>query len=171
MPAAFCRSIAPFSAVDGRLMSEPGRLSHLLQVPNIRFIILQRQNQFECLRSLIQAQETDSWQQWQGSKPDLPPSVTLSPPMAMRFFERAEQFYGRLIQLIPPGMRVWLDYEQLRGQTDMVMAHLWKFLEVPPYTALPELAKQEERPLKETVENYAELQLCFGNTDYGIFLP
>jgi hypothetical protein len=155
---------------DGRIVCEPGRLARLMQVPNIRFIILQRQNQFECLRSHLQATITGNWHLPVGQTTSTPP-VAISPLRAQKFFERAVIFYGRLSLIIPPGMRVWLDYEQLKGQTDMVMDHLWKFLEVPPWTPTPQLQKIEDRPLSETVANYAELQLVFRETDYGIFLP
>lgn len=149
---------------------EQGRLVRLMQEPRMRFIVLQRRNQFECLRSFLQAMKTQHWQMPVGQ--DLvPPPVTISPMTARTFFERAEAFFGRVSLLIPPGQRIWVDYEQLVAEPDYVMSHLWKFLEVEPWKPIPHLAKIEERPLSETIENYGELRMLFQGTDYSIFLP
>ncbi len=156
---------------DLTLFSEQGRLPKLMAVPHMRFIVLQRRNQFETLRSLLQASARGVWQLQSGQQITPLPPVTVSPLMARAFFERAEVFYGRVSLLVPPEQRIWIDYEQLRAHTDMIMDHCWKFLGVDPHTCTPQLAKIEERPLRDTVANYGELQLLFEGTDYAGFLP
>jgi LPS sulfotransferase NodH len=156
---------------DQPLFGEPTRLADLLALPDMKVIVLQRRNQVECLRSMLQAWDTSAWQQPTG-RPQVPlPPVTLSPLAVKGFFERAESFYGKCSLLIPPGQRLWVDYDDLRANQGPVCAQLWYHLGVPPVAVEATLDKMEDRPLSETVENYEELQMLFEWTEYGVFLP
>jgi hypothetical protein len=157
---------------DISLFRERTRLAELLAVPGMRCIVLQRRNQFESLRSMLQAWETSNWQHQAGEEYVPPPPVTISPVRAMAFFERSEWFYGKISGLIPPEQRLWIDYDELVTKQDQVLAQVWQFLGVTPHGPLTStLERQESRPLRETVTNYGELQLLFEYTEYAGFLP
>lgn len=156
---------------DGSILNCQGRLPQLMKIPGMRFVVMQRRNQFECARSFLQAFQTTEWQLQKGQKSAPVAPVTMSPITARSFFERAEVFYGRIALVVPPTQRFWIDYEAFRGHTAAFLDHLWTILEVPPHTSTPSLTKMEERPLSETVANYEELQMLYEHTDYSIFLP
>lgn len=157
---------------DLSLMAERTRLAELLAIEGMRCIVLQRRNQFESLRSMLQAWETSEWQRQTGEAPTVQPPVTLSPLRAQAFFERIERFYGKLSVLIPPEQRLWVDYDQLVARQEDVLGQVWQFLGVDHYTgAGAQLQRQEPRPLRETVSNYEELSLLFEYTEYAGFLP
>jgi len=157
---------------DMSLFGERTRLAELLALPGMRCIVLQRRNQFESLRSMLQAWETSEWQRQTGEAPAVLPPVTISPPRALAFFERTERFYGKVSVLIPPEQRMWVDYDDLVSRQEQVLGQVWQFLGVDHYTGVgAQLQRQESRPLRETVTNYSELQLLFEYTEYASFLP
>lgn len=158
---------------DRPLFEDPAdrtRLAKLLALPGMRCIVLQRRNQAECVRSMLQAWETDSWSQQEGRATPLAP-ITVSPLRVQAFFERAIRFYGQCSVLIPPEQRIWIDYDSLLVREQFTMGRLWHFLEVPYRAVEATLARQETRPLQETVENYSELSLLFEHTEYASFVP
>jgi LPS sulfotransferase NodH len=156
---------------DLSLFGEPTRLGQLLGLPGMRCLVLVRRNQFECFRSMLQAWETDNWSLEAGADRTPLPAVTIPPPTAAAFFNRAQNFYGKLHLLIPPAQALWIDYDDLGANQGPVLAQVWHHLGVPAHKVDASLSKLEERPLSETVANYDELQLLFEKSEYGGFLP
>jgi LPS sulfotransferase NodH len=157
--------------LDDQLRGRPSTLTALAQLPSMRFIVLERQNQFECMRSIAQAALTGQWFaiESEHSCGQLP-RARIDPRECLARFQSATDFYSGLKKLL--GREVaWVYYEELRDQRDHILQSLWRFLSVdrPEYFESP-LKRQESRSLADSVTNFDELGAHFAGTRYEHYL-
>lgn len=144
-----------YKILADQLDHRPDTLRLLCEVPGIRFVILQRSNQFERLRSLAQVKATGVWQRKLQST-SLPPRVWLDPKFCHDELVRADRFYS-LCEELP--VKAWVYYEELCQRQDWALEPVWLLLGVDPLRGLrPATIRLEQRPLDETVMNWSKLK-------------
>lgn len=167
--AAF-RTDEPVAAIGCKLLAEqlrnrPHTMRRLRQVPDIRFVVLERANQLEGARSMAQARTTGVWTTNPDDAP--PPMVRLDPHACLDRLELADTCYAAWRRL-PAAIHTWVDYDALRDGQDEALAPVWRLLGVdPPGPLASSQIRREHRPLSQTVENYTELQHLFAGTRYA----
>ena len=156
------------SAVGATLMMQdfapfPFLMNHLLALRDMRVIVLERGNQLERIRSVLQAGDTWNWDV------DMPPAgdrdaVTLPVRYTLRLLQGAATWHRQLGAITNP--LLWLYYEDLVADPDWFMACVWKFLGVNDFHAHTSTYRQESRPLCETVANFEEISEALRDTEF-----
>ncbi|WP_094359931.1 sulfotransferase [Mycobacterium marinum] len=150
--------------LGGHLNYRPFTFKNLLNWPNIHIIVLERQNQLECIRSEAQAITRRRWKVTKPPKGQLP-TVHLDPTTTLRWLRESHTFYTQL-RGIPNHMH-WLHYEDLRDNQTATLAPLWPFLKVePPGPIKTNTYRQETRTLAETITNLDEIRATLAGTKY-----
>ena len=128
--------------------------------PNAKFIILYRKSLFDQFVSLKIAEKTNVWL-WRDDHPvPPPPPVRINAAEFKVWSEGTRAFYENLTQ------KAWLrhcsvviDYESLFANSQKVFDRtLFPFLGVPSSKVSSSLKKQNEKPLREVIENFDELK-------------
>ncbi len=161
-----------FKLMDRHIAEQPVFLDMVRACPEMHYVVLERNNQFETLRSLNQVWITNQWSDWEGEGEQLLPVIYLDPQQCRDQFAQAEQFYRACREGLPSERTLWLSYEDLCDDQDAALESAWRFFGLPSTAPLvSSFRRQESRPLAETVSNYAQLREVFADTPYAMFLP
>ena len=141
---------------------------HLWNITGIRFIHVTRRNFFELYLSELYAIKTDKWFDTDGLAND-DQDISISPEDCRSFFEKYERHIARTREYIGTKLVLELTYEELTGKYNETLSSVWSFLGVPDMIMAPPLTKQGQRPIREKVENIAELERYFAETRWQGF--
>lgn len=135
-------------------------LSYLLdRFPQLRFLVLYRQNLAEQYVSWKLAKESGRWVGVDECAIHKNKCVVL-PEEFLQWCHRVRHRYEQLLEC--PGLwerAIVLSYESLSQNCEIVMAtKVFPFLDVNPMPVSPRLRKQNPRPLSESVVNYSEVR-------------
>lgn len=159
-----------FKLLQEQLGPRPLTMQRLLNVPGIRFIVLERKDQLARLRFERQAHTVNNW--GVRNPPEQPkPSVVL-PPYHVDYWLRAARAYYRQLRELPDEQIHWVITEDMFANQDAVMTGVWNFLGVPnPGHLDVQSFQQEPRPTSATIDNIQELRDYFAGTYYEDMIP
>jgi LPS sulfotransferase NodH len=172
-PRADVRAVG-FKVLDVQLQPgrHPGFLELLAADRDVRVIVLTRQNLAEALRSQVQAEHTGVWLAHHPTELEAMPRIELPVARCRSFFEASDRFVAEVERLFAEHRVLWIKYEAFVADARKHVDAMLELLGVPPQPLLESgLVKQERRPLRETVTNYAELQDAFRGTAHESFFP
>lgn len=138
---------------------------YLNALPDLRVILLRRENLFKQLTSYRLAQQTQRWVQNSYAVD----GIDISSQDCEKMFSLWEQYQtkGELMFKDKPVLSV--SYETLAADFSATQRELFDFLEVEPLVVKPQTRKQRKRPITEMVRNYAELKSCFQSGPWARF--
>ena len=143
----------------------PLTFANLLALPNMHVIVLERRDQLNRVRSMLQADETARWEV-DAPPPEALPAVRMEPAGTLRMLREATVFYDQLRQITTVPV-AWVTYEELCENRDSVLEAIWWFLGVESPGSIPAPTfRQESRSLTETVTNLDEIREYLVGTGY-----
>jgi LPS sulfotransferase NodH len=132
----------------------------LRNTPDLRVISLLRRDKLAQYASVLIAERLSVWHPSPGD-PVLDvenrPTVRIDPADFRRWRNEREDLLQRRLKQLAARQVLELEYESLTEDWPGTIHRVQTFLGVPPLPMAPSRQKQERRPLREIVENYAEL--------------
>lgn len=87
-----------------------------------------------------------------------PSRLRIEPDEALAFVEESRQAYERSREEFVEQGSIEVVYEDLDADFDETMGRLFVFLGMEPNSVVPDIHRQEQRPLSETIENWRQVR-------------
>ncbi len=141
---------------------------YLIDNNEIKVIFLTRENQLSSCLSLLRARQTGQWIGPKGQVNKESP-LDLSPVEAMNYFDGQESKRRRYKDYFKGHEILFVTYEQMYADINVVTSRILKFFELPGETLTSEFKKQSKLSLRNSVSNYEELAEYFKDGIYENF--
>ena len=161
--------------------------SILAEMKDLQVIQLRRQNLLRRHLSHVMARQTGQWHYWERDRANqvthlAPPppeqigtltrsniAVRLDPVQLQIDFEEVERWQSRACELLGQHPILQISYEQLCQDFALTCDRVLQFLELEPRPLTAAVKKLENRPLVDSIVNYAELVAHFAHTERACF--
>lgn len=158
----------PLQFYHGRRKPFDGLREHLVQ-RRVKVIHLERENRLRRFLSLELARQTQTFIDHDGSRPTQATTAVDVEKMLGAFWQ-TEAVYGGHRATFAACESIDVRYEDLCTRFDETIDVVLDFLGVPRMQLAPQTHRQERRPLKAIIQNYAEVESALKGTIYERYL-
>ena len=139
--------------------------------PDLKFIIIWRENLLDCLISRKVAESSGIWMKYSNdiSKDNLARKISIDPDFAIKFFENYSQIKFFLANISRNTKCFILDYEDFVSRFDTKSDEMFEFLGVNPAPVSMAIKKQASHRQSDYVENWNALRARFNNTPFSSY--
>ncbi|QDU60468.1 hypothetical protein Pan216_13090 [Planctomycetes bacterium Pan216] len=135
----------------------------------IKLIHLKRTNLLARLLSECNALRTNRWFVEAGTRPPIPPPVTLDPQRCRESFEWTKRQEKLVEEFFKDHEMMEIDFEDLVADVPDTLGRVQEYLGVPVVSIAPGTQRIEKRPLAEAIVNYKELKRAFQDSEWATF--
>ncbi len=153
-----------FKLLYPQLQSNVALANALGAIPNLKVILLQRENLLDLWVSAQVAQKTGVKNKVNTQR-DSAVQLTLDPKDLEKRFQNLKRGQDEMHVFAKQFNSLELTYEALNADRKAVMQEVFQFLNVTPKEVETSLVKQQKQPLSEIVQNFDGLVAYFKGTD------
>jgi len=142
----------------------------LAAIDGLHVLHMKRENLFHTLVSHRMADLTDVWHVPNGTDaPPALPTITLDPDAVRAGFEETRRWERDGAEAFRTRPCLTVTYEALVAHREAEFRRLTTFLNLPPVAPKTRFRKQNNRSMRDTVENYEALKTAFSGTEWASF--